>query len=47
MLRDVDDSDEILSYRVAVVGALASLGFAGGWLYLSGMPPLVALTLFD
>ena len=40
---DVDDSDEILSYRVAVVGALASLGFAGVWLYLSGMPPLVAL----
>ncbi len=40
---DVDDSDEILSYRVAVGGALASLGFAGIWLYLSGMPPLVAL----
>ena len=40
---DVDDSDEILSYRVAVGGALASLSFAGVWLYLSGMPPLVAL----
>ena len=39
---DVNDDDEILSYRVAVWGALLSLGFAGVWLWQSGMPPLVA-----
>ena len=39
---DIDDTDEILSYRVAVWGALASLCFAGFWLWLSGMPLLVA-----
>ncbi len=40
---DVKDDDEILSYRVAVWGAFSSLVFAGAWLWLSGMPPLVAL----
>ena len=37
----IDDSDEILSYPVAVWGALAALGFAGFWLYWSGLPPVV------
>jgi hypothetical protein len=38
----VDDSDEILSYRVAVWGGLAGLLFVGAWLWASGIPPGVA-----
>ena len=34
---DVDDSDEILSYRVAVWGFIASNIFIGGWFFMAGM----------
>ena len=40
---EIDDSDEILSYRTAVWGAITSLLFASVWLYFSGIPPFVAL----
>ena len=40
---DVDDGDEILPYRVAVFGALISLGLAALWLWASGMPMAVAI----
>ncbi len=34
----VDDSDEILSYRVATIGLVAGVGFMGFWLWQSGIP---------
>ena len=43
--RDVDDSDEIVSYRVAVIGAVASLAVMAVWLYLAGMPLLGVFAL--
>ena len=42
---DIDDSGELLSYRVAVFGFLASLAFVAIWLWASGIP-LVILPLF-
>ncbi|RKY04297.1 hypothetical protein DRP77_04250 [Candidatus Poribacteria bacterium] len=36
--RDVDDSDEIMSYRAAFWSLILGLGFMGVWLHLSGMP---------
>ena len=45
--RDVDDSDEIVSYRLAVFGAAASFAVMGFWLWQSGLPALyVPLLLF-
>ena len=41
----VDDSGEMLSYRVAFFGFLASLLFVGVWLWASGVP-LAILPLF-
>ena len=41
----VDDSEELLSYRVAVFGFLGSLAFVGVWLWRSGVPPLVVPVL--
>jgi len=38
---EVDDSDELLSYRVAFFGAVGGLVFIAVWLWRSGMPPLV------
>ncbi|MDA0709448.1 MAG: hypothetical protein O3B73_04475 [bacterium] len=44
---EVDDSGELLSYRVAFFGAGAGLLFMAVWLWRSGMPPVaVALFLF-
>ena len=40
---EIDDSTEILPYRVAVWGGISSLLFAGAWLWLSGIPLLVAM----
>jgi len=34
---DVDDSGEILSYRVAVFGLLGSTAFVGAWLWTAGL----------
>ena len=43
----VDDSDEIVSYRVAVYGVLIGLGGMGVWLWQTGIPLLqVPLLLF-
>lgn len=39
----IDDSDEVLSYRWAVLGLVASLGVMFAWLLLSGIPLLGAL----
>ena len=33
----IDDSDEILSYRVAVCGLIGSVGFVAAWLWLAGL----------
>ena len=41
----VDDTEELLSYRVAFFGFVGSLTFAGAWLWYSGIP-LVVLPLF-
>jgi cell division protein FtsX len=41
----VDDSEELLSYRVAVFGFLGSLVFVAGWLWASGVP-MIVLPLF-
>lgn len=41
----IDDVEEVLSYRVAVLGWLGSLLFIGIWLWRSGIP-LVVLPLF-
>ena len=38
---DLDDSDELLSYRTAVFGFLLSLAFVAYWLWASGIPLLV------
>jgi hypothetical protein len=35
---DVDDSEEMLSYRTAVLGSIAGLVILGVWLTLSGLP---------
>jgi len=40
---EIEDDDEILSYRTAVWGAGGGLLFAGAWLYFSGIPPFVVL----
>ena len=40
---DVDDSDEILSYRTAVVGTILGMVFVVGWFSACGMPWLAAL----
>ena len=42
---DVDDSDEVISYRGAVLGAFASLLTMTVWLYLSGIP-LIGVLVF-
>ncbi len=42
---EIDDSEELLSYRTAVLGFLASLSFVAIWLWASGVPPVV-LPLF-
>ena len=43
----VDDSDEIVSYRVAVCGVVCGLGAMGFWLWQTGVPlPHVPLLLF-
>ena len=34
---EVDDSDELLSYRTAVVGSIAGIGFICYWLHLTGI----------
>jgi hypothetical protein len=41
----VDDSGSPLSYRVAVLGAIAGTAFLIGWLWLGGMRPWVAALL--
>ena len=41
----VDDSEELISYRAAVLGFAASLLFIGAWLWKSGIP-LVVLPMF-
>ena len=44
---DVDDADEIVSYRTAVLGAMGSFLVLGVWLWRSGIPLLyVPLLLF-
>ena len=40
---DVDDSDEGLPYRVAVIGLLASGAVTIGWLWMLGCPPYVSV----
>ena len=42
---EIDDSEELLSYRTAVFGFLASLVFIGVWLWASGIP-LIILPMF-
>ena len=42
---DVDDSEELLSYRTAVLGFLGGLLFVAVWLWYTGIP-LVILPLF-
>ena len=39
----IDDTQEMLSYRTAVVGAIVATIYILGWLCVSGMHPLVAL----
>ncbi len=41
---EVDDSRELISYRLAVLGLAGSLLFVGGWLHAAGMEPTVVLT---
>jgi hypothetical protein len=43
---EVDDSGEVLSYRVAVMGLLASAVFIVGWCVTSGMSVYVAVVFF-
>ena len=44
---EVDDSDEIISYRTAVVGTLVCFVAMGVWLWRTGVPPVyVPLLLF-
>ena len=44
---DVEDADEIMSYRQATFGLLASLGLVGLGLWMAGLPPLgVAMFIF-
>lgn len=38
---DVDDSDEILSYRMAVLGLVTGLGIMSVWLWATGLPAMV------
>ena len=40
---DVDDSDEILSYRGAVLGTLGGVAVMSAWLWLMGTPAWIAL----
>jgi len=37
----IDDREELLPYRVAVLGFLGSLALIGGWLWLSGIPAII------
>ena len=41
--RDVDDSQEIMSYRAAVIGLVASSGIVIGWMCCIGCPFKIAL----
>ena len=43
--RGVDDSEELLRYRTALGGFLASLLFLGGWLWRSGVPAVIVPVL--
>lgn len=44
---EVDDSDEIISYRAAVLGTLVGLAVMGLWLWKTGIaPPFVVMLLF-
>jgi hypothetical protein len=43
---EVDDSAELLSYRMAVFGLLGSLVFAAAWLHTAGMPLWVVCVFF-
>lgn len=40
---EVDDSTELLSYRMAVFGFVGSLAIMAGWLHSAGMPLLVTI----
>jgi hypothetical protein len=40
---DLDDTQEMLSYRTAVMGGGLATAYILGWLYMSGMQPLVAV----
>ena len=42
---EVDDSDEIISYRTAVLGTVVSFAAMGVWLWQTGIPPLHVLLL--
>ena len=44
---EVDDSDEVLSYRGAVFGALVSVSVMVAWLWLSGIPLIGILALLS
>ena len=33
----IDDSEEVLSYRTAVIGLVVGLVYMGGWLHLAGL----------
>ena len=39
----LDDSSEMMSYRAAVVGGVAAVVYILGWLWRSGMDPVIAL----
>ncbi len=44
----LDDSEEIIPYRTAVLGVVLGAGYLGLWLYQSGIsPPLVLFLLFS
>jgi hypothetical protein len=43
---DIDDSDEMLSYRQAVFGLGVSLAVMAGWLHLAGVPLMILPVLF-
>lgn len=42
---EVDDSDEILSYRTAVFGLLGGVGVIGLWMWFAGLPLIAILLL--
>ena len=41
--RDVDDSQEAMPYRTAVVGLIVAVVVVVGWLWVIGCPPLISL----